>query len=60
MDSGARDGRVLATLTERNQAVAQLVAMMRFSGFQKFGGSEPKVKIYPAFWSGFRTSAFWL
>ena len=50
----------LNPLTERNQAVAQGVEKLRFSGFQKFGGSEPKVKIYPASWSGFRTSAFWL
>ena len=49
-----------ATLTERNQAVAQGVEKLRFSGFQKFGGSELKVKIYPAFWCRIGTSAFWL
>ena len=34
----------MRTLTERNQEVAHGVAMMRFLGFQKFGGSGPKVK----------------
>jgi hypothetical protein len=50
----------MTTPSERNQAVAHGEAMMRLSGFQKFSGSEPKVKIYPARWSGIPTNAFWL